>query len=51
VIVADINGKVIEKIVTADQLLSISTSRYAKGVYFVKVITDEQTTTQKVIVQ
>jgi len=51
VIVADINGKVIEKRNTGDQLLQISTSRFAKGVYFVKVITDEQTTTQKVIVQ
>ncbi|MCP9750866.1 T9SS type A sorting domain-containing protein [Ferruginibacter sp. HRS2-29] len=51
VIVADINGKVIEKRNTADQLLQISTSRFAKGVYFVKVLTDEQTTTQKVIVQ
>ncbi len=51
VIVADVNGKIIEKYSTADAMLKISTTRYSKGVYLIKVISDENTTTQKIIVQ
>ena len=51
IIVADVNGKVIERINTADQSYQINVSRYAKGIYMVKVMGAENTSIQKVIVQ
>lgn len=49
--VSDANGKVIEKINTADQTKQINTSPYAKGIYFIKIITGDNVNTQKIIIQ
>jgi hypothetical protein len=51
IVVTDINGKLVERISTADQLYQINVSRYAKGMYVIKVIGTENTSTQKVIIQ
>jgi hypothetical protein len=51
IIVSDANGKLVEKISTADQTHQINVSRYAKGIYVIKVIGTENTSTQKVIIQ
>lgn len=51
VIVSDMNGKVVEKHITADNQLSINTTRYSKGVYVIRIITEGNTSTQKVVIQ
>ena len=51
IIIADVNGKVIERINTADQSYQVNISRYAKGIYTIKVMGEENTSIQKVIVQ
>jgi hypothetical protein len=51
IIVMDANGKMVETISTADQSHQINVSRYAKGLYVIKVIGTDNTSTQKVIIQ
>lgn len=51
IIVSDINGKVMERISTAEQSYRIDVNRYSKGIYVIKIIGTENTSTQKVIVQ
>lgn len=51
IIVTSANGKMIEKINTADQTYQIQTSNYAKGLYFIRVISEGNSSTQKVIIQ
>jgi hypothetical protein len=50
-IITDMAGKTIEKIVTADQTIRINTTKYAKAVYYIKIINDEEVTTQQFIVR
>ena len=51
IIVTSANGKTIEKINTADQTYQLQTSNYAKGLYFIRVISEGNSSTQKVIIQ
>ena len=51
IVVMDANGKIIETQNTAAQMTQISTAGYAKGIYFVKTITAQNATTQKIIIQ
>ena len=51
IVVADVNGKIVERINTPDQTYQINVSRYAKGIYIIKVMDAENTSIQKVIVQ
>ena len=51
IIVTSANGKMIEKINTADQTYQLQTSNYAKGLYFIRVISEGNSSTQKVIIQ
>jgi hypothetical protein len=41
----------IEKINTADQTYQLQTSNYAKGLYFIRVLSEGNSSTQKVIIQ
>ena len=51
IIVTSANGKMIEKINTADQTYQLQTSNYAKGLYFISVVSEGNSSTQKVIIQ
>ena len=51
IIVTDLNGKLVERVSTADQTYQLRTSGYTKGTYVIKVIGSENTSTQKVIIQ
>jgi hypothetical protein len=51
IIVSDVNGKLMEKINTPEQSYQVDVSRYSKGMYVIKVISAENTSTQKVIIQ
>jgi|GEM_PF-942321 len=51
IIVTDANGKMIERISTAEQTYQLKTSGYAKGLYIIKIAGAENTSTQKVIIQ
>lgn len=51
IIVSDVNGKLMERINTPEQSYQVDLSRYSKGMYVIKVIGAENTTTQKVIIQ
>lgn len=51
IIVTSATGKMIEKINTADQTYQLQTSNYAKGLYFIRVISEGNSSTQKVIIQ
>jgi len=50
-IVSDLNGKVIENVRTNEQTYQLSTNRYSKGMYVIKVITGTNSSTHKLIVQ
>lgn len=51
IIVTDANGKLIEKINTAEQTYQLKTSAYAKGLYIIRIAGAQNTSTQKVIIQ
>lgn len=51
IIVTDANGKMIERIMTAEQTYQLKTSGYAKGLYIIRIAGAENTSTQKVIIQ
>lgn len=51
IFVTDANGKMIERIKTADQIYQLNTSRYAKGLYIIKVVDAGISSTQRLIVQ
>lgn len=51
IFVTDMNGKLVEKINTADQTHIIQTARFSKGLYIIKVVTDGATSTHKLLVQ
>ncbi len=51
IIIADANGKMIERITTAEQTYQLKTSGYAKGLYIIKIAGADNTSTQKVIIQ
>lgn len=51
IIVTDANGKVVNNVRTADQTYLLQTGNYTKGLYVIKVIGAESTSTQKVIIQ
>jgi hypothetical protein len=51
IIVTDANGKLVQKINTTEQTYQLPTGNYAKGLYVIKVISAESTSTQKVIIQ
>ncbi len=51
ILVLDANGKLVEKISTSDQSYQINVSRYSKGLYVIKIIGTDNTSTQKVIIQ
>jgi len=51
IFVTDMNGKLVERINTTDQTQTIQTSRYSKGLYVIKVITEGATSTHKLVVQ
>jgi hypothetical protein len=51
IIVTDANGKLVQKINTAEQTYQLKTSAYAKGLYVIKVIGTDNTSTQKIIIQ
>jgi hypothetical protein len=51
IIISSINGKLMEKINTAEQSYQVNVSKYSKGMYVVKVISAENTSTQKVLIQ
>lgn len=47
----DTNGKLLKKIDSNEQHLLISTSNFAKGVYFIKYIDNNLVTTKKIIIE
>ncbi|RYE22879.1 MAG: T9SS type A sorting domain-containing protein [Sphingobacteriales bacterium] len=51
IIVTDGNGKLVDRIRTAEQTYQLQTSRYSKGVYVIRVIGEDNTSIQKVIIQ
>ncbi len=51
IIITDANGKLVQKINTAEQTYQLSTAAYAKGLYVIKIIGAENTSTQKVIIR
>jgi len=51
IIVTDANGKMVEKINTAEQTYQLKTSAYAKGLYIIRIAGAQNTSTQKVIIQ
>jgi hypothetical protein len=51
IIVSNANGKLIERINTAEQSYKINVGSYSKGIYVIKVIGNENTSTQKVVIQ
>ncbi|RYY46970.1 MAG: T9SS type A sorting domain-containing protein [Chitinophagaceae bacterium] len=51
IVVADMNGKVVESVNTADQTFTLQTARYSKGLYMIKVVTEGNTSTHKLVVQ
>lgn len=51
IFVTDMNGKLVERVNTADQTHTIQTARYSKGLYIIKVVTEGNTSTHKLVVQ
>ncbi len=51
IVVSDANGKIIEHFITGEQQKQINISRYSKGIYFIKTVTNDTVNIQKVIVQ
>ena len=49
--VTDLNGKLVERVNTADQTHTLQTARYSKGLYIIKVVTEGNTSTHKLVVQ
>ncbi|RYE22640.1 MAG: T9SS type A sorting domain-containing protein [Sphingobacteriales bacterium] len=51
IFVSDMNGKLVERFNTADQTHTLQTARYSKGLYMIKVITEGNTSTHKLVIQ
>lgn len=51
IFVSDANGKLVERITTADQTYLLNTARYAKGLYIIRIVDAGITSTQRLIVQ
>lgn len=51
IVVTDMSGKVMDNIRTADQTYALPVSRYGKGMYIVRVLSEGTTSTHKIIVQ
>lgn len=51
IVVSDLSGKIVERVRTADQTHILETARYSKGLYVVKVITGNNISTSKLVVQ
>lgn len=51
IFVTDMNGKLVERINTADQTHTLQTARYSKGLYMIRVVTEGNTSTHKLVVQ
>ena len=49
--ITDLNGKIIKRIYTDRQIISINTSTYSSGLYFIKIKTDKKTIVRKFIVE
>lgn len=51
IFVSDMNGKLVERINTADQTHTLQLTRYSKGLYIIKVVSGAATSTHKLVVQ
>jgi len=51
VVISDVNGKIIQKIITTEKVNLINTTYYAKGLYFISITNKNLVLIQKIIVQ
>lgn len=51
IVITDMNGRVVENILTTENIYTIQTQKYGKGTYAVKVTTGQQTHVSKLLVQ
>lgn len=51
IVITDMNGRVVENILTTENIYTIQTQKYGKGTYVVKVTTGQQTHVSKLLVQ
>lgn len=51
IVVTDMNGKQIERVRTADQTHTLTTARYSKGLYIIRVISGTNMSTHKLVIQ
>jgi myo-inositol-hexaphosphate 3-phosphohydrolase len=47
----DINGKILQRVVTAKQNTVLNTTDYSEGIYLVKIVTGGQTYHRKLIIR
>lgn len=51
IIVTDMNGKQVERVRTADQTHTLTTAKYSKGLYMIRVINGSAISTHKLVIQ
>lgn len=51
ILMSDVNGKVVANVKTNEQVYQVNTASMAKGIYILKIVGENTTTTQKVVIQ